>query len=214
MTNQHSFTILLGGNLTVTPRLQTQVSGSRVIAADSGMKHAAALGVAPELWVGDFDSADSALLAANATVAREAYSAAKDATDGAIAIEAALSRGAKKILLVGALGGMFDHALSHGLQLLGLAGQGFTAFASSGDEELYPLINQLALPDLPKSARISLLGLGELEGLSIAGVRWPLEGRHVSFGSTLTISNEAQGPVTIDLEQGQALVVVYPDTKA
>ena len=214
MINKHSFTILLGGNLTVTPRLIAQVSGSRIIAADSGMRHAAGLGLEPELWVGDFDSADSALLATHGHVPRQSYSTAKDATDGAIAIEAALARGAKKILLVGALGGRFDHALAHGLQLLSLAAQGFAAYASSGDEELYPLINHLALPDLPQGARISVLGLGELEGLSMAGVRWPLEQRNVHLGSTLTISNEATGPVTIRLEHGQALVTVHPDAKA
>ena len=214
MINKHSFTILLGGNLAVTPRLLAQVSGSRIIAADSGMRHAAELGLEPELWVGDFDSADDALLAAYAQVPRQAYSTAKDATDGAIAIEAALARGAKKIQLVGALGGRFDHALSHGLQLLSLAGQGFPAYASSGDEEIYPLVGQLALPDLPKGARISVLGLGELEGLSMAGVRWPLEQRNVHMGSTLTISNEATGPVIITLEHGQALVTVHPDAKA
>ena len=39
------FAILLGGNLTVTPRLRQQLAGARVIAADSGMTHAAVLGV-------------------------------------------------------------------------------------------------------------------------------------------------------------------------
>ena len=51
------FAILLGGDLTVTPRLKSQIRGARVIAADSGMMHAAALHIMPELWVGDFDSA-------------------------------------------------------------------------------------------------------------------------------------------------------------
>ena len=55
------FLILLGGELTVTERLMRQISGARVIAADSGMRHAAALGVNPELWIGDFDSSDAAL---------------------------------------------------------------------------------------------------------------------------------------------------------
>lgn len=168
----------------------------------------------PELWVGDFDSADVFLQKTYSHVPRQAYPAAKDATDGAIAIEAALARGAKKILMLGALGGRFDHALCHGLQLLGLAGQGFAAFASSGDEEIYPLINHLALPDLPMGARISVLGLGELEGLSIEGVRWPLEQRNIHLGSTLTISNETTGQVTITLEHGLAMVIVHPDAKA
>ena len=50
------FTILLGGELTRTERLEAQIAGSRVIAADSGIRHAAKLGVTVELWAGDFDS--------------------------------------------------------------------------------------------------------------------------------------------------------------
>ena len=55
------FAILLGGDMTPTARLRGQIKGARIIAADSGMMHAAALGVVPELWVGDFDSAGSEL---------------------------------------------------------------------------------------------------------------------------------------------------------
>ncbi|TIT31323.1 MAG: thiamine diphosphokinase, partial [Mesorhizobium sp.] len=51
-----TFTILLGGDLLRTPRLDRQVEGSRVIAADAGIGHARMLGLVPELWVGDFDS--------------------------------------------------------------------------------------------------------------------------------------------------------------
>ena len=65
------FAILLGGNLTVTPRLKSQIRGARVIAADSGMMHAAALHLMPELWVGDFDSAGSELTMQYRDVPRE-----------------------------------------------------------------------------------------------------------------------------------------------
>ena len=58
-----SFTLLLGGSLAVTDRLRALTEGSRVIAADSGMRHAVDIGVTPELWVGDFDSSDAALIA-------------------------------------------------------------------------------------------------------------------------------------------------------
>ena len=69
------FAILLGGSLTVTPRLRQQIKGSRVIAADSGMMHAAALQLVPELWVGDFDSAGSELTIQYRDVPREVFPA-------------------------------------------------------------------------------------------------------------------------------------------
>ncbi|MGO6903043.1 thiamine diphosphokinase, partial [Rhizobium ruizarguesonis] len=51
--SQSTFTILLGGELSLTERLRHAIAGSRFIAADGGMRHAAALGITPELWVGD-----------------------------------------------------------------------------------------------------------------------------------------------------------------
>ena len=50
------FVILLGGTVHVTDRLRQQVAGARVLAADGGIAHADALGLKPELWLGDFDS--------------------------------------------------------------------------------------------------------------------------------------------------------------
>ena len=55
------FLILLGGDLVRTPRLDAQAAGARVIAADSGIRHAHARGVSPELWGGDFYSSGSSL---------------------------------------------------------------------------------------------------------------------------------------------------------
>jgi thiamine pyrophosphokinase len=87
------FAILLGGDMTPTARLRSQIRGAHVIAADSGMMHAASLGVVPDLWVGDFDSAGSELTLQYREVPRETFPAEKDATDGAIAVEEAIRRG-------------------------------------------------------------------------------------------------------------------------
>ena len=80
------FTILLGGDVTPTDRLRKQVAGSRVIAADSGIAHAPALGLSPELWVGDFDSSGSDLERMFAHVPRHVFPPPKDSTDGEIAL--------------------------------------------------------------------------------------------------------------------------------
>ena len=204
------FAILLGGDVMPTNRLKAQLAGARVIAADSGMKHAAALDLTPELWVGDFDSASTVLEETYREVPRQVFSTAKDATDGEIAVQEAIGRGASEVILVGAFGGQFDHALAHVTQLIALAERNIKAFATSGSEEAWPLLNTLTLWQIAKGTRVSIVGLSNMKALSIIGVRWPLNKRDVPMGSTLTLSNESSGDVAITLEQGRALVLLYP----
>jgi thiamine pyrophosphokinase len=204
------FAILLGGDLTVTSRLRGQIKGARVIAADSGMMHAATLGVVPELWVGDFDSAGSELTMQFRDVPRETFSPEKDATDGAIAVEEAISRGATEIVLLGGLGGQTDHALGLLGQSIGIARQGIACSLTSGTEEAWPLIPGRMVVELPAGTRISIIPFGALEGLDLSGVKWPLSARDVPVGSTLTLSNVALGPVEIALRSGYGIAVAYP----
>jgi thiamine pyrophosphokinase len=207
------FAVLLSGEVTPTMRLKNQMAGARVIAADSGMKHATPLGLVPELWVGDFDSTPTALRDEWSTVEQQRFPAAKDKTDGELAIDAALHKGATEIILVGAFGGQFDHTAAHATLLLSIAAKGTKVFATSGTEEAWPLLTTMSLWQIPTGTRMSVVGLSDLKALSILGVRWPLQKRDVPFGSTLTLSNESKGDISISLEQGRALVLLYPRSR-
>ncbi len=204
------FAILLGGDMTPTARLRSQIRGARIIAADSGMMHAASLGVVPELWVGDFDSAGSELALQYREVPREAFPAEKDATDGAIAVEEAIRRGAREIILLGGLGGQTDHAAGLLGQSIAIARAGIACLLTSGMEEAWPLIPGRTRTELAGGTRISIVPLGDLEGLDLTGVKWPLKKRNVPLGSTLTLSNVALGPVEIGLRSGHGMVIAYP----
>ncbi|MDS7598139.1 thiamine diphosphokinase [Agrobacterium tumefaciens] len=206
------FTILLGGDVTVTDRLKSAVSGTRVIAADSGMRHASALGLSPELWVGDFDSAEPGLLDQWPKVERQPYPAAKAVTDGEIAVSEAINRGARSLVLAGALGGeRSDHALQHFLYAVALTERGFEVVLTSGEEEAYPLLPGVLDIDLPESALFSVAGISALKGLTITNVRYPLEDFALAFGSSRTISNVANGGLAhFSLQSGKAIVLARP----
>jgi thiamine pyrophosphokinase len=205
------FIILLGGPLTVYPRLLGQVQGARAIAADGGIRHAGPLGLTPEMWVGDFDSTDGELALQYAEIPRLEYPAEKALTDGELALQMALERGASEVVMVGALGGeRADHAWAHVVQALALALAGRRVFLTSGAEEGYPLMPGRITLDLPKASMFSILGLDRLEGLTIQNARYPLDGFELPFGSSRTISNVAEGEVTFDLRAGRALVLARP----
>lgn len=204
------FAILLGGDLIVTPRLRAQIRGARLIAADSGMMHAAALGAVPELWVGDFDSAGSELTLQYRDVPRETFPAEKDATDGAIAVDEAITRGASEIVLLGGLGGQTDHTAGLLGQSIEIARRGISCLLTSGAEEAWPLLPGRMRVDLPPHSRLSIIPFSDLDGLDLTGVKWPLSNRRVPLGSTLTLSNMALGPVEIGLRSGHAVAIAYP----
>lgn len=206
------YVILLSGPLSITPRLREQIKEGGVIAADGGMVHAEGLGLQPMLWVGDFDSASPELQSHYAHIPRQTYPADKDHTDAELAIQAALERGASQLVLVGALGGQTDHALTNLMLSLRLAQQGVPVLLSSGLEEALPLLPGETQLDLPAASRFSLIPLDDLIGLSIQGAQWELDRAKVHFGSSQTQSNTALGPLTLTLIQGQGLILCYPTT--
>ena len=204
------FAILLDGPCEPTSRLRDAVRGWRAIAADGGMRHAAALDLAPELWVGDFDGTSPDLLAAHGTP-RDVHPTAKHATDGEIAVRAALDRGATSLLLVGALGGpRVDHALGLLALAVATAGRGVGVALTDGRQWALPLLPDRPLELDAPGRTLSVVGLSDLAGLSLTGVRWPLDGADVPLGSSRTLSNETRGPVAATLRSGRALVIHGP----
>ena len=204
------FSILLGGTLKPTPRLMRQIQGSRVIAADGGILHADTLGLTAELWVGDFDSTPEMDQIRFDHVQRETHPANKNRTDGEIAIEAAIKRGATRLTLVSGLGGQADHVFGHFMLAQRYAQQGLRITITSGDEEAYPLLPGRHEFDLPPDSRISIIPLTALGQLTLQNVHWPLNDASVPLGSTWTLSNRSKGPVQVELATGYGMVIAYP----
>lgn len=211
MISNSTFAILLGGELEIDDRVLALMQGARVIAADGGMRHAQALGVLPEVWVGDFDSMPSGLSEFLAATPRMPFPAEKNFTDGELAIEEAIERGATRLVLIGSFGGKrTDHALSHLLQAVTLAERGFDVVLSSGLEEAVPLLPGTRELDLPERSLFSVVAFTDLTGLSLAGAKYPLDQADIAFGASRTISNVAEGPVTASLDAGRALIIARP----
>src|SRR6478752_4504313 len=127
--------IVFAGSRPVAPEIRGWLPpGADVIAADSGLGVATALGLHVDHLVGDLDSADAAAVsaaeAAGTTVDR--HPAEKDATDLELALDAAIARGAHRIVVVDGGGDRLDHLLGNLLLLASDAFAGVQIEAFSG----------------------------------------------------------------------------------
>jgi len=209
-----TFTILLDGGLKPAPRLLGQVSGSQAIAADGGMRHAKPLGLMPILWLGDFDSAEKTLHKEYAAVPKLHFPRAKDRSDGELAAEAALERGAEKLILCGAFGGArLDHALLHMTLAVAFARKGIDCLLTDGETEGYPLIKGDYCFDLPLNSKFSVIAFADMENVTIHGARWNIDSRKIPFGigASLALSNESRGAVHISLNSGYGILLAQPN---
>ncbi|MGI8758706.1 MAG: thiamine diphosphokinase, partial [Acidimicrobiales bacterium] len=204
--------VLLTGGDPVHPALASQLPDpAYVIAADSGLEQAGALGVGVDLAVGDFDSVSPARLeAAVAAGCRvERHPAAKDHTDLELGLRAAREWGAERVLVVGGHGGRLDHLLANALVLAGADFADLSVEALMGPARLFVVRRHLELHGRPGEL-VSLLAVGgPASGVRTDGLRYPLTGEELRAGSTRGVSNEMIGPVaTVALSAGTLLAVL------
>jgi thiamine pyrophosphokinase len=196
-----------------TPRLRSWLASAVnpfVVAADRGAETAVVFGYTPDLLVGDFDSIDSALVetlrAAGTTVA--SFPIDKDATDGEIALRAALDVEPAALLLVGFLGGpRLDQALANLLMLARLPAGAMLLDEHNACQLLRD--GESTAWQAEQDEIVSLVPLGaDAVGVSTRGLRWPLVSATLPLGGTWGVSNE---PVAVDvgvsLERGLLLVL-------
>jgi thiamine pyrophosphokinase len=195
-----------------------------VIAADGGARHAAGLGVAIDLWVGDGDSIDADTMAAleSGGVPIVRASPHKDESDTELAVREAIARGTSGVIVVGGLGGdRIDHALAN-IGLLAMAELGdrpamlldarsrvtlVRAPAPGGEPVLRPLAGRIG--DI-----VSLLPLGDgVSGVTTRGLRYPLSDEPLPAGPARGLSNvRTTTDASVTVRAGLLLIVESPAT--
>jgi thiamine pyrophosphokinase len=205
--------VVLGGD-PLHPGVVARLPPDRfVIAADSGLDHAEAAGIAVDLVVGDLDSVspDALARAEAAGVAIERHPAAKDATDTELAVEAAVVRGATNVTLLTGGGDRLDHLLAGLLLLDHPLLHSRTASAWVGPAHVLALRGPGRVVVPATAGRlVTLLPVGgAAEGVTTAGLVYPLADEDLPSSTTRGVSNVAgDGPITVALRRGSLLVIV------
>ncbi|MBV9597990.1 MAG: thiamine diphosphokinase [Chloroflexi bacterium] len=195
-----------------TARLAARLAGldsPSVIAADDGATTALAFGLTPDLVIGDLDSVAASTLeqVRRRQVPVETLPRDKNATDGQLAIQRALESRPSELFLVGFLGGpRLDQALANVLLLTTIETPTVLLDARNECRLLRPRTPLTWTAD-PEEV-ISLIPLATtVDGVSTAGLRWPLRDEPLYFGDTRGVSNEpVEAQVTVQTRAGLLLV--------
>jgi thiamine pyrophosphokinase len=180
-----------------------------VIAADGGAAHCQLLGITPDVVIGDLDSIEEKLLKSyrKQKVVIERHPAEKDATDLELALDKAVKSGASQLDIFGALGGRWDMSLANILLM---------ASARYRDIDITLYDHQCSMRILhpgknrvfgKKGQALSLLPLtGEVLGVNLSGLEYPLCGKSISIGSSLGVSNVFASSQAV-IEHGQGILL-------
>jgi thiamine pyrophosphokinase len=204
--------IFANGELNDKDRARALIKrGDLLIAADGGAHHCQALGLTPDLVVGDLDSLSNQDIAdlRQAGAQIERYPMRKDATDLELAFFHAQDAGANEALVLGGLGRRWDQTLANLLLPVYHRLSGLVITFWDRGQWLYLVDDRREIKGSP-GMRVSLIPLrGDAIGVTTNGLDYPLKDETLVFGATRGISNVMLGErAEVSLRQGALLCVV------
>ena len=204
--------VVVAGGQSSPGRVVAMPERAYVIAADSGIDRALALGLRIDLAIGDFDSVSPAGLAeaeaSGAVIAR--HPPEKDATDLELALDAAIALDPSRILVIGSAGGRLDHLLGSILLLGDARYASATVDACLDDNRLWVIRGERTLEGTPGEI-VSLLPVhGPAEGVTTSGLEYPLNDETLAAGTSRGVSNVfAAVEAVVSVARG-CLIAVHP----
>ena len=188
-----------------------------MIAADAGMDFLCRNKIKPNVIAGDFDSAKSDSLVyfdGMNGVQIIKLNPVKDDTDTEFVIREAICRGAKEITVLGATGTRLDHVLAN-INLLGLGLEEEVKIQLMDKHNRIQMIDDSL--EIKKEEQfgsyVSVLPVkGDAKGVTLEGMKYPLQKAEVDCFTSLGVSNEIiEETACITVEEGILLVIESRD---
>lgn len=180
----------------------------QVICADGGLRIAREIGLSPTHLIGDYDSID---LPDNDGVIQLPME--KDMTDTEAAIDLAVQQGAHHVIILGGLGGRFDHTMGNIGMLAKYTGKLEHIAFTDGQNYVF-----MALPgtvEIPKNhyKYLGIISYGDTaEKVTLRGVKYPLTDFALSNATSLGVSNEVTSDkATVSFTSGKLLLILSKD---
>lgn len=180
-----------------------------VIAVDAGFTHLEALGVLPDMAVGDFDSLG--YVPQCRRVSR--HPVKKDKSDMELAMEKALFWDNDNLIVYGALSGRLDHTVAN-LQLFARYSEQGATVTGVGDAFAVRFVtgpDVFLLPEGLGAGTVSVFSASDVaRGVIESGLEYSVNDETLTNRTTRGLSNELMGErATVAVEEG-TLMVFYP----
>jgi thiamine pyrophosphokinase len=175
-----------------------------VIAADGGMKHTQALGITPQIILGDFDSLGCVPAGA------EVFPVEKDDTDAMLAIKRGLALGCEEFVLYGSLDGdRLEHTVANFQALQYLADRGAKG-TLVGLHQIVTLIKEgeIRFPAHFEGYLSVFCHGADATGVTVRNLHYNVENTTLTAGFPLGVSNRFVGKeATVSAQQGSLLLI-------
>ncbi len=192
-------------------------SFNKVIAVDAGLEAVKALGILPDVIVGDFDTVKPEVLSEFRQMEHivwEVHQPEKDETDTELALNRAIASGCGEIAVLGATGGRLDHMLGNIHLLYPCLQKGIFAYLLDRQNKVYLLDEgKDFFEETLWGKYVSFLPLSqEVKGITLTGFKYPLHEKDIEIGTSLCISNELiEEEARIDFQEGVLICVESHD---
>jgi thiamine pyrophosphokinase len=177
-----------------------------VVAADGGANTARALGVSPEIIVGDLDSITQST--------RHHFSRAhiirfsrQDNTDLEKALDLVAAGGKADVMILGATGNRIDFTLAN-LAVLWKYTQRLTLTVRGEGWRAFP-VNHRAVVNVRPGTAVSLIPFGVCRGITIRGMQYTLRNATMNVGEVGVSNVVTAPPAVVTVRTGRMLAVVF-----
>lgn len=177
-----------------------------VICADNGFRHARAMGIIPDLLVGDFDSCTEPEMDLRTIV----HPAQKDETDTYLALEEGIKAGYRSFFILGGLGGRLDHTFANIALVAHYAKKGIKISVADEQTRIYAVTPGLPLRlEQQENVYVSVFSFTERSlGVNYYGLKYPLQDAVLFEDFPLGVSNEFSASFAeITVKKGVLLVM-------
>jgi len=178
-----------------------------IICADGGAYYAQKMGLEPHAIIGDFDSCDEHFMEnfKNSEIIK--HFKKKDKTDTELAVDYAIEKNQKYIILLGSIGSRLDHTLANFGLLKMMFEKGVKGEIIDDNNQAFLVSDRARING--RGCFISLIPFwGDVSGVTLKGFEYPLSNDTLKMGSSRGVSNVLQDEYgEIEIKNGLLLVV-------